>query len=255
MIMKGCATMIDPEKYRLRAKLPVYRRRIDDALGIIEGILPHTKKPYVAFSCGKDSSVMAHLVMQVDKSVQFRFLSSGETRLVHNVDSVLGFYRNLGADIQEVNVDRVFSEEWKDATWTEQRKAGNKDFDVLIDGTVDGVFMGLRIEESRPRKMSLFSHQSPDLPPFCYRYKQGKMVGMIRCCPLALWTTEDIGAYIIQHGLPYLDWYDYSGFEGRTTARITGDAVRQNMLFWLKKNKPESFAILAQRFPEFGMYV
>ncbi|QNB44860.1 phosphoadenosine phosphosulfate reductase family protein [Thermanaerosceptrum fracticalcis] len=117
--------------------------------------------------------------------------------------------------------------------------------------------MGLRAEESRPRRISLYTRQDKGLPPFCHRYTTGKRRNMIRCCPLAQWTTEDVGGYILQHGIPFLDWYALhdEGFKERTTARLTGDSVRQNSLFWLKKHKPENFNILAQRFPEFRMYV
>lgn len=247
--------MIDREFYRLHAKLPVYRRHVQAAKEIIMGCLQHVNRPYVAFSCGKDSSVLAHLVLQFAPDAPLRFLSSGETRLLHNVDDVLDYYRERGADIQEINIDRVFSEEWKETTWTEQRKAGRHDLELLNDRSFDCVFMGLRMEESRARSISLKQNQTPGLPPFCYRYVRGKRLNMIRCCPLASWTTKDVGAYIVEHNLPYLDWYGFSGFEGRTTARLTGDAVRQNALFWLKKNKPENFAILAQRFPEFRLYV
>ncbi len=247
--------MIDQELYRLHAKLPVYSRRKAEAEEIIKGVLRHTKQPYVAFSCGKDSSVLAHLVLQADTTIPLRFLSSGETRLVHNADEVLDYFRGLGAEIQEINIDRVFSDAWLTASWDEQRKAGRGDMELLNDRKFDGVFMGLRAEESRPRKISLYKNQTQGLPHFCYRYIAGKRVSMIRCCALGRWATKDVGAYIVEHGLPYLDWYDHSGFEGRTTARLTGDAVRQNALFWLKKNKPENFAVLAQRFPEFRMYV
>lgn len=247
--------MIDSEAYRLHAKLPAYQRRVEQANTIIKDILKIVKNPYVAFSCGKDSSVLAHLVLQHKPCIALRFLSSGETRLVHNVDDVLNHYRELGAEIQEINIDRVFSDEWKDATWTEQRKAGNKDMELLNDRKFDCIFMGLRIQESRARAISLKQCQTEGLPRYSYKYKQGKRENMIRCCPLANWTTEDIGAYITEHNLPYLDWYDFKGFEGRTTARLTGDAVRQNTLFWLKKNKPDNFALLAQRFPEFRLYV
>lgn len=247
--------MIDRELYRLYANLPVYQRHIEQAKDIIQGILRYVKRPYVAFSCGKDSSVLAHLVLQFAPGVPLRFLSSGETRLVHNVDDVLEFYRFRGAEIQEVNIDRVFSDEWINATWDEQRKAGRGDLELLNDNSFDCIFMGLRAEESRPRKISLARNQTSGLPRFCHRYKTGKRLNMIRCCPLANWLMEDVGAYIVEHNLPYLDWYDYSGFEGRTTARLTGDAVRQNALFWLKKNKPENFAVLAKRFPEFRLFV
>lgn len=247
--------MIDVEVYRLHSKLPIYRRRVGEAKEIIQGVMQYAKNPYVAFSCGKDSTVLAHLILQFAPSAPLRFLSSGETRLVHNVDDILGFFRVAGADVQEINIDRVFSDQWKAATWDEQRKAGRHDMEFLNDCVYDGIFMGLRIEESRQRKISLAKNQTGDLPRFCYRYKTGNRQGMIRCCPLASWTTKDIGAYIIEHGLPYLDWYDHQGFEGRTTARLTGDAVRQYTLTWLKKHKPDSWNILSKRFPEFRFYV
>ena len=247
--------VIDQELYRLHARLPIYSRRKIEAEDIILGVLQHVKYPYVAFSCGKDSSVMAHLVLQFNRNIPLRFLSSGETRLVHNVDAVLDYFRSLGAIVQEINIDRVFSDAWLTASWDEQRKAGRGDMELLNDRGFDGVFMGLRAKESRARKISLYCNQTPDLPSFCYRYIGRKRASMIRCCPLGRWTTEDVGAYIVEHGLPHLDWYDYQGFEGRTTARLTGDAVRQNALFWLKKNKPENFAVLAQRFPEFRLFV
>ena len=235
--------------------MPVYRRRIEQATDIIKSIMSQITNPYVAFSCGKDSSVLAHMVLQYAPSTPLRFLSSGETRLVHDVDTVINYFKSMGATIEEINIDRVFSEEWKNATWTEQRKAGNKDMEILNEGDYDCLFMGLRAQESRPRKMSLAMHQDKDLPRFCHRYLAGSRKNMIRCCPLANWTTEDVGTYIITNSLPWLDWYDHQGFEGRTTARLTGDAVRQNVLLWLKYYKPDQFQILVERFPEFTLYV
>ena len=87
---------------------------------IIMQALKLCKNPYVSFSCGKDSSVLAHLVLDIKKDVPLRFLSSGETRLVHNVDRIIEHFKDKGAVIHEINIDRVFSPEWKDATWTEQ---------------------------------------------------------------------------------------------------------------------------------------
>lgn len=247
--------MIDREFYRIHAKLPVYIRHLKKAKNIIFEALQHMEKPYIAFSCGKDSSVLAHLALQVVPSAPLRFLSSGETRLILDVDKMISYFANRGANVQEINIDRVFTEEWKDATWTEQRKAGRHDLELLNDRSFDGIFMGLRAEESRPRKISLYQNKTAGLPLFCYRYIAGKRLNMIRCCPLAEWTVRDIGAYLLANNIPYLYWYDYQGFEGRTTARLTGDAVRQNALFWIKKHDPSSWNKLRKRFPEFGFFV
>lgn len=243
------------DAYRLHAKLSNYKRLVDQAETIIKDILKNVSKPYISFSCGKDSSALAHMVLQRAPAAPLRFLSSGETRLIHDVDTILDYFKRSGAAIEEINIDRVFTEEWKDASWTEQRKAGNKDLEVLNAGDYDCLFMGLRIQESRIRAMSLAMHQDKDLPRFCHKYLTGSRQDMIRCCPLANWGTEDVGAYIVTNKLPWLSWYDYKGFEGRTTARLTGDAVRQNVLLWIKYYKPDQYQILAERFPEFRLYV
>ena len=240
--------------YELRGRTVFHRRLLQESKDIIAAALCLMRRPYVAFSCGKDSSTLAHLVLQFDKTVPLRFLSSGETRLVHNADEVIDYFKSFGADIQEINIDRVFSEEWKNATWDEQRKAGRGDLHRLNEGGWDGVFMGLRGEESKRRRYSLWQHQTKGFPPFTFSYKRQE--NFIRCCPLARWRTEDVGAYLLANGIPFLEWYEHAGsFDARTTARITGDAVRQGMLVWLKKNKPDSWNKLLERFPEFGLYV
>ena len=200
-----------------------YANRLSQSREIITQALQFMEQPYIAFSCGKDSTVLAQLVLEIDSTIPLRFMSSGETRLVHNVDTILDYFRERGASIQEINIDRVFSEEWKDATWDEQRKAGRGDLEKLNIGSWDGIFMGLRTQESRIRQISLAKQQTPGLPMFCFRYKTGKRKDMIRCCPIARWETIDVGAYLIANDLPWLEWYDYQGFEGRTTARLTGD--------------------------------
>lgn len=245
----------EKEMYLLHAKSQRFRERLNEAREIIGRVMSTIKTPFVAFSCGKDSSVLADLVMEYSPSAILRFLSSGETRLVHNVDDVLDWFKTRGATIDEILIDRVFSDEWKDATWTEQRKAGRRDMELLNKGAWDGIFMGLRIEESRPRKMSLIIHQDDDLPRYCHKYKGGQRKDMIRVCPLANWLKEDIGAYLLMHNIPYLKHYENHGFEARTTARLTGDAVRQYVLSDIKRDNPQNWIKLTKRFPEFRAFV
>lgn len=243
------------ELYLLNTQQSRYKKKLKESLEIINETLAICEAPYISFSCGKDSSVMAHMILAIDNTIPLRFLSSGETRLVLNVDDIIQYFEQRGADVQEILVDRVFSEEWQDATWDEQRKAGRGDLNRLNEGGFDCIFMGLRAEESPPRRLSLYRHQTEGLPMFTYRYSGKGRKNMIRCCPLARWTTLDIGGYILQHDIPYLKWYEHQGFEGRTTARLTGDAVRNNVLVWMKQNDPNSFNRLAKRFPEFKMFV
>lgn len=246
------------EQYHLRGQLLSYQKKLSESRQIIREYLEIVEHPYIAFSCGKDSAVLAHLVLSQDDAVPLRFLSSGETRIIHDVDTVINWFQDhMGAEVQEILIDRVFTAEWKDASWTEQRKAGRGDLERLSEGHWDGIFMGLRAEESKLREMSLYGHQTDGLPRFCYRYKTSNKAraGITRCCPLARWTVDDIGAYLVNHNIPVLRQYHNRGLGSRTTARVTGDAVRQYVLSDIKRDNPEGWRKLVRRFPEFRAFV
>lgn len=55
----------------------------------------------------------------------------------------------------------------------------------------NGVFMGLRAEESKARKAHLSRRGE------LYQLASGEW----RCCPLARWTSEDVFAYLTEHGV------------------------------------------------------
>lgn len=248
----GAVAMIDQKTCLLWSKMPQYTEKLKRTSEAISQMLRISAHPYIAFSCGKDSSVLADLVLSIDPSVTCRFISSGETRIVHNVDDVIRhFTERYGALVEEINIDRVFSVEWEKATFDEQRKAGRRDIQRIDNHGYDGVFMGLRKEESRGRKISLSFHKTDGLPDGMYRYSDRDFY---RMCPLADWKTQDIGAYIAVNNIPMLDWYREYGFEARTTARITGDAVRQNVLFYIHKHNPAGYQKLVKRFPELRIY-
>lgn len=244
--------MLDKKTCALWATMDQYKRRLGKTRAAIAEMLRIVRRPYITFSCGKDSSALADMILRQNPKIPLRFLSSGETRIIHNVDDVMTYFRETyDADIEEIRIDRVFSPEWRNASFDEQRHAGRRDLQRLDNSAYDGVFMGLRAEESRHRQISLIMHQGRDLPRGLYKYADRDFY---RACPLRDWKTEDVGAYITTHRIPVLKWYEHSGFEARTTARLTGDAVRQNTLFWLKLNNPAGYARLMQRFPELRAY-
>ena len=177
------------------------------------------KKPYVAFSCGKDSTVLADMILRISPGTPLRFVSSGETRLIHNVDDVIDYFRSTYyAEIEEINYDRFFSGGWQGKNYDEVRASAHGDIKSLNRNTsFDGVFMGLRKEESRKRKISLSLCQSEELPWNMYKYADREFY---RMCPLANWKTEDVGAYIVEHDIPVLNWYNSFGFDARTTRGV-----------------------------------
>lgn len=242
------------EVCKVWAKMPQYRKKLEQTQYAIQDMLKIAKKTYIAFSCGKDSSVLAALVLSVDNTVPCRFVSSGETRILHNVDDVMDYFKaEYKANIEEISFDRVWSKEWQGVDFNTQRKAGRRDIQTLDNTQYDGVFMGLRKQESRGRCISLAQCRSKDLPRGMYKYKN-RARDYYRMCPLADWKIEDIGAYIVSNKIPTLNWYKKFGYEGRTTARLTGDSIRQNSLFFIKANNPEGYYKLLKRFPELNIY-
>lgn len=243
---------INSDVCRIYSNLKTYKEKVKRTEENVFKMLEICKNPYIAFSCGKDSSVMADIVLKINKNITCRFVSSGETRIIHNVDSIIDYFKSkYKMPFEEINFDRVFSEEWQSATFDEQRKAGNKDIQTLDNEKYDGVFIGLRKQESRGRSITLRKCKAENLPDNMYKYKAKEFY---RMCPLADWTTEDVGAYIESNGIKTLDWYNEYGYDSRTTARLTGDAVRQNTLFYIKTKNIYGYQKLIERFPELKIY-
>jgi len=230
------------EMYLLHYKFPEFQNKLKKSHEIIAKMLNKVKKPYVAFSGGKDSTVLAHLVLQHKPDIELQFLESGESTIIHDFDRLFADFEKItGAKVTRIKIDRVFEEKWIDVDWETSRKAGKRDIQTMLGRDNDCVFMGLRKEESYNRKQTLIKHG------VIYKYK-GR--NFWRCCPLADWNTIDIGAYIVYHGLPILEDYKKFGFNFRTTARLTGDAVRCNALTYLKKKDINAYNIILKRFPE-----
>lgn len=236
----------------------VFERRLKRAREIVADGLSRCENPYVAFSGGKDSEVMLHLVLEQKPDVSVRILTSGETRILHrNFDGVLDWWREryLDMDFREVLIDRVFSEEWKDSSWYEQRKASHGDLGRHAHkggnshGHFDAVFMGLRADESRDRRMSLRNHGP------IYRYAGNRREVDWRICPLAFLKLEDIAAGIVCNDIPLLSTYHSEGIHARTTLRLTEETVQDfNHLRLLKARDLDAYNRIIGRFPELAVF-
>ena len=217
---------------------------------VIRRALALASTPEVAFSAGKDSTVLAHLVHSVDPTVPWRISTFGETRLVHSdLDEMLDWARRLGACVIEDRQDYVF--DGRDLSWWDQLDWGVPVECVreLNSPGVDLVFLGLRREESAKRRRALSMYRTPGYPPWTYRYKGEPK--LIRCAPLATWKTSDIEAYILREKLPTLRAYRSAmGMEARTSARLDLISVNKGALRDLRRRDPASWARLMQRFPE-----
>lgn len=215
------------------ARSPLFQQKVSNALQHIAQAL-EAGKAYVACSWGKDSVVLAHLVQQVDSSV-----------LLFHDGSVDEDEQDNYAQVRSTFLER-FPMPYKGIVRGYNDGSGGGLYEQLPDLPV--VFLGLRAEENRERKLSLrrygIMHQYKSHSPLHPR-------GTWRCCPLACWKWIDVWAYIISADLPYLSAYDWQPKKiGRTSVlhgkRINPkhSALGSGQSEQLRKRNPEFWETL-----------
>lgn len=144
---------------------------------------------YIAFSGGKDSTVMLHLTLQIQPDIPIFHWDYGifmprlfEQEIKENM-------RKLGA--KNVTVEKRLSK-------NEECKFGYQGFFGAIhrfmqEKKLETALIGLRVEESNKRKAKIKSQPKGEV------------------YPLAEWGWRDIWAYIISNNLSYPKMYDVYG--------------------------------------------
>jgi len=234
----------------LYAKLQRFKTTVEKTEQVVCKALRRMKKPYVSFSGGKDSLVMLHLVLERKQDIPLVYwdadASNPDTEkflkliveewdldlIRFKTESMMSVFRRYGVNHPQIEQKTMI------ATVYNPIKKLMKEYDF------DGVFVGLRREESFGRRQlikyrgSLFRNESQ---------------GVLECLPVAYFTVEDIWAYITSKGLPYNAVYDHTSIP-RNEIRVSywcGESAREFGRFvWLKKEYPELYNKFAAEFPE-----
>jgi phosphoadenosine phosphosulfate reductase len=251
---------MDIELYKLNAEMNTYKSRLKQATVQIHRAFEISKCWYVAWSGGKDSTVLAHLVSRLYPGTVIWSEKDdcdfpGELEYVKN--TAKRFDWNLELTIPE------------ESLWAEVAKGGlklcedihsrGKAFsDDFFYAAIEkqeqkhaGVFLGLRGEESRGRYMN-FKQRG-----FIYQRKNGKYT----CIPLAKWSGIDIFSYLITNEIPIFDIYYKTKFHEDDPTRIRkswvlpGSHARKGYCAWLRYYYPEIFLKLAAIYPKVKSYV
>jgi 3'-phosphoadenosine 5'-phosphosulfate sulfotransferase (PAPS reductase)/FAD synthetase len=177
---------------------------ITSAINIIEEALTKCVNPYIAFSGGKDSTVLLHLVRKVSPDIKVVFHDTGvEARQTYD-------YIKTMPEIIITKPNTTFYEVVKKYGWPgfkAQHHDGNKCCVYLKEKPAkelnkkmgfDLTFLGLTIHESRNRFLLLKSRG------WLYRKKDG----MWKCYPIWDWTEKDVWDYIKENNIPYNKGYD-----------------------------------------------
>lgn len=213
----------EKQQYLIHSKLNSYKQHIKKAKETITSALPQAKKWIMSFSGGKDSIVMLDLAVKSGFNGELLYFYYSEFENPQENEDLVKYYAekyNL-----KLNVLNVLSckDAWDKLGYffctpsTQEEKEIAKSIDkdyrakstqFCKDNGFDGLFMGIRKDESNLRKMSL--SQTGDT-------YFAKCRNMITCCPNANFTDDDVWSYIFTNDLKYLSVYDNPYFDRRRT--------------------------------------
>lgn len=232
------------------AQLGKYKRRVDVGLDAVRRAT-ELGRIGVAFSGGKDSTVLAHLVRVVAPDAPIAFFDSGD-----ELPGTLEMVRHVGA---ETIAPRLTMREMaRYSGWWEYAHPVDAGcaFDAkrILIGEPAETFVvrrglrviahGVRAEESGARARHASRGE-------LYRGADRTWV----CMPLLRWSLEDVWAYIASNGLQYHEAYDAMADAGipRESQRVAG-LLGERGSGWgrhtlLRRYAPEQWADIVREFP------
>lgn len=238
----------------LHARLPQFRHKEARALSTVAAWLEQVKQPYVAFSTGKDSTVVLDLVRRL----------APETVAIHN-DHEWYLPETVEVLRTTANIRRVARSVWHAegfTSWAQKPESlpeGIEWSDTSdLRGTwapaqgFDGAAVGIRADENSYRRVHIRTFG--DLF-FVKRYR------VWHCYPIAWWTTLDVWAYLLSRGLPYNRAYDKMDEAGipLEQQRIGPFAVDRvlgmGQIALLKRLWPDTYRQFVAAYPEMSAYV
>ena len=233
---------LDKEAFILYANTSAHKSKVLQAKRIIESAFKALSPSlwYVAFSGGKDSTVVLDLVRHLDSHI-VGIWSDDEFYLPETINYMYRL-KKAGINIRQIQEKAVHTE------W----------FTAHVDGEVqivadeyDGVFLGLRAQENKYRKLYLRKYGTLHLT------SKRKWL----CNPIAWWKIEDVWAYIFCHALDFNKAYLRLSEIGVPLERqrigpyATERALGYGQLAILKKGWPEEYQRFCAKFSQASRYV
>lgn len=241
------------QRFLLHSRLPGYRRRVAQAQAAVTEWLSRCHHPYIAFSGGKDSVCVLHLVREQVSDIPAVYLDADNcfpevSVLIDETPNCLRYptsepfldtLRRFGLD-GGTDLDR---QTMRSTVYEPVRR-------LLANYGYDGCAYGIRAAESHGRRQSVRFH---NLVFYSKQYQAWQ------CQPVGWWSYNDVWAYIVSNALPYAGTYDRMWDMPEVDQRVSywaGETKRRHGRYaWLKRNYPELWNKLAAALPEVRNYV
>ena len=218
---------------------------LDSAAYLVDEGFRLCRRPYLAFSGGKDSLVVAHLVHRCDPSAQMIY-SDDELLLPEHIAYIERVKARAGDHLMIVSSaarHNGWFYSWQHRPFWREPPAdmiwlptGDLSRDAKHLG-YDGAFRGLRADESRGRALRLGKTQGI-----------GQRGSIVTIDPIYDWSVDQVWDYIDEHDLSYCPVYD----------RLTAIGVKRRLQRvgplplmpgdYLLRGWPEVYAAVLQRY-------
>ncbi|MFO1144672.1 MAG: phosphoadenosine phosphosulfate reductase family protein [Amaricoccus sp.] len=256
----------EAEAYRLYARLPVHRRRVERAKAIVRDAVARVPGRWgVGLSGGKDSVALAHIACAAGWDGPFFHYHAPEIP-EENTMTALAVGRRLNREV----VTALIAGDWdlweregraivSAETDHDRRSLARHDrayragiSDAVEAAALDGLFWGMRKDESARRRAVIRTKGT------LYRAASRQEW---TCHPLADWAGRDVWAYLLAHDLPWLATYDHAEDREHERSETTyifgpgGDGIwASGQGQRLRQNNPALWARLCARWPELRVY-
>ena len=226
----------------LHAKTNWHKTLVKHSRRIIQDAISKNCSWYVAYSGGKDSTVVANLLPELPR------LYVDEEWLLPETEEYLQRTKNLHR-IKKRDEHAEFFTAWKNEpdAWAGKNVTGR----YAQSQGWGGVFLGLRKDESGDRKIHLRSQGN-------LFFSQSRQ--MWQCNPIADWSWRDVWAFIYANDLGYNRAYDRLDEIGIEPERQRIGPLAQRCVLGygqiaiLKRGWPELYNEFVEQFPEGSLY-
>lgn len=249
--------MNDREKllFSLHAQTRRFQYRVIQAKERVSRWLDKVDNPYIAFSTGKDSTCILHLVREqrpdipavyFDADCSFpeslEMIQTTENIIVFpTIEPLLETFKRFGGFDAGPELER---ETMRTTVWEPIKR-------LIAEYGFDGVVYGLRAEENPGTRGRLARKRGA-----IFQYKRDELWA---CQPIHDWSYYDVWAFIVSNELPYCGVYDKLWDAPEEDQRLSywaGETKRRwGRWSWLKRNYPDLFNRFAAEFPEVRCYV
>lgn len=244
------------EVFLIRSRHPQHRRRVELAKERVAEWLARSERPYVAFSTGKDSTCVLHLVREQCSDVPAVYFDADcafpechvTLKRVSNTiefkadEPLLDTFARFGSGFIHGGA-RIERLTMQSTVWGPKKR-------LVEQYGFDGVAYGLRAEENPSARGKHARVRGAN-----FRYKDG----VYACQPIHDWSYWDVWAFIVSREIVYCAAYDRMWDMPEDQQRISYWAGETNVRYgrwsWLRRNYPDLFNGFAERFPEVRGYV